>query len=76
MRHGKGSLCRALLGAGTAIVLAVAIMPLPAAAYVGPGAGLSAIGSFLALLGAIAVTILGFVWYPLKRIFGKRRRRE
>jgi hypothetical protein len=51
-------------------------MPLPAAAYVGPGAGLSAIGSFLALLGAIAVTILGFVWYPLKRIFGKRRRRE
>lgn len=39
-----------------------------AMAYVGPGAGLSAIGSILAFLGSIALLIVGFVWYPIKRI--------
>jgi hypothetical protein len=40
-------------------------------AYIGPGSGLSAIGSLLACLAGLVVTILGFVWYPLKRILGK-----
>lgn len=40
----------------------------PASAYVGPGAGLSAIGSLLALLGAIGLAIVGFIWYPVKRL--------
>lgn len=43
----------------------------PAAAYVGPGAGLSAIGVLAALLGTVALAIVGFVWYPLKRLFRK-----
>ena len=46
-----------------------------AMAYVGPGAGLSAIGSIMAFLGSIALLIVGFVWYPIKRIvsgIGKR----
>lgn len=37
-------------------------------AYIGPGAGISAIGTVVALLGALALIILGFVWYPLKRL--------
>jgi len=37
-------------------------------AYIGPGAGLSALGSVLALLGAAFLLIVGFVWYPLKRL--------
>lgn len=44
-----------------------------AAAYVGPGAGLSAIGSVLAFLGVIALMILGFFWYPVKRFLAGRR---
>lgn len=44
-----------------------------ALAYVGPGSGLSAIGSFLALIVAIVVAIFGFVWFPLKRMFGKKQ---
>lgn len=43
-------------------------------AYVGPGAGLSAVGSLLALLGAAALVAVGFVWYPLKRLLRARRR--
>jgi hypothetical protein len=40
----------------------------PACAYVGPGAGLTVIGVALAFIGAIVLAILGFVWYPIKRL--------
>jgi len=37
-------------------------------AYVGPGAGLSAIGSVLSFVVVILLLIIGLLWYPLKRI--------
>ena len=49
----------------------IGLMPNSADAYIGPGAGLSAIGSLLALLGAVLLIIVGFVWYPVKRIMRK-----
>ncbi len=54
---------------GLAVWLAAA---LPAAAYVGPGAGLSALGALVALVGSFFLLLAGFVWYPIKRM---RRRR-
>ena len=39
-----------------------------ALAYVGPGAGLAAIGTVVALFGAVALVVIGFVWYPVKRL--------
>ena len=45
----------------------------PMLAYVGPGGALSAIGSFLALLGAILLAVAGFLWYPIKRLLKRRR---
>lgn len=47
-----------------------------ASAYVGPGAGLSAIGSALALIGAVLLGIIGFFWYPVKRLVRKFKTRE
>jgi hypothetical protein len=47
-----------------------------ASAYVGPGAGLSAIGSIIALVGSFFLLILGFLWYPLKRVFRRKNRLE
>lgn len=47
------------------------LAPSAAFAYVGPGAGLTAIGAALALVGAILLGIVGFFWYPLKRLFGR-----
>jgi hypothetical protein len=44
----------------------------PAAAYVGPGAGLSAIGVLLALIATVLLAVIGFVWYPLRRLFRKK----
>lgn len=37
-------------------------------AYVGPGAGLTAIGALVAVIAAIVVALFGFVWYPLRRL--------
>lgn len=64
----------------TALAVACLVLQLfavtPANAYVGPGLGLSAIGGALALLGATVLAIVGFVWYPLKRIFGAKSDKE
>lgn len=48
----------------------ILIFASPAHAYAPIGAGLTAIGSFLAVLASILLAIIGFVWYPLKRLIG------
>jgi predicted MFS family arabinose efflux permease len=48
------------------------IMVDPAAAYVGPGAGLTAIGAILAVIATLFLAVVGFVWYPVKRLLRKR----
>ncbi len=53
---------------GCISILAACAWPSLAAAYIGPGLGMSAIGSFLALVGAVFLGILGFLWYPIKRV--------
>ena len=59
--------------AAAALVAGVA---LPAAAYIGPGAGLSLLGAFWGLLLAV-VAALGFViLWPLRRFFRRDRRAE
>lgn len=44
-------------------------------AYIGPGAGLSAIGSLVSVVSALLLAVAGFVWYPLKRLLRRGRRR-
>ena len=55
------------------LVAASMIAASQAHAYIGPGAGLSAIGSILALIAATVMLILGFVWYPFKRLLIRRK---
>jgi len=47
------------------------VNPHVALAYIGPGAGLSAIGTVIALTAAILFAIIGFFWYPIKRLIAK-----
>ncbi len=54
------------------ICLIFIFIPATAFAYVGPGSGLSAIGSLLALIFAVIVAILGFLWFPIKRMLRKK----
>ncbi len=46
------------------------MMPLPALAYMGPGAGITAIGCLIALVAGLWYTLKGFLWLPLKRLLG------
>lgn len=57
--------------------LLLAASSAPALAYIGPGAGLGAIGTVIAVIGAILLMIVGFVWYPIKRLIkGKKKPAE
>ena len=58
------------------IAIPALLMPLAVNAYVGPGAGVTAIGSILALFAFVFLTLIGFVWYPLKRLFSKNKNQE
>jgi hypothetical protein len=59
------------------LVVVLALAPSAAHAYVGPGAGLSAFGALVALVGSIIAAVFGFVWYPIKRLIrAVKRRRE
>jgi hypothetical protein len=57
-------------------ILAAALtvgVTLPAAAYIGPGAGLSLLGAFWGLLVAV-MAALGFViMWPIRRMFRRNR---
>lgn len=64
-------------GAGLLLLLGLFVLvPIEARAYVGPGAGITAIGSLLALLGAVFFAIVGFVWYPIKRLRRRRKQKQ
>ncbi len=48
-------------------------MPHAAEAYIGPGAGITVIGTVVAFVGAVFFAIIGFVWYPIKRLIAAFR---
>ncbi len=52
---------------------AIMLLAFDAHAYVGPGAGLTVIGSVLAVGAAIVLAIVGFVWYPVRRMMRARK---
>lgn len=56
-------------------VLALAT-PAVALAYVGPGLGMGAIAAFFGAVLAVLLAIVGVVWYPIKRLLGKRKSAE
>lgn len=61
---------RRVRGAAAA-TLAVILSAAPALAYVGPGAGLTALGTMIAVIAVVILAVVGFVWYPLKRLLRK-----
>ena len=47
-----------------------------AEAYIGPGAGLGAIGVALGVIGSILLGLFSILWYPVKRLIRRLRRRR
>ncbi len=50
-----------------------AFLPDPAAAYIGPGAGLGALAVLAALVLGVVLLAVGLVWYPVKRMLKKAK---
>ena len=52
------------------LLVTVCVLALPgrAEAYIGPGAGITVIGTVVAFFAAIFFAIVGFIWYPVKRL--------
>ena len=67
---------RSVLCLSLALAALLFAVPQTAEAYIGPGAGISAIGTVIALIGAILLAIVGFVWYPIKRLRAKKKKVE
>ena len=49
------------------------LQPDLAYAYLGPGLGVGAIGSVVAVIGAFLLALFAVVYYPIKRALIKRR---
>ena len=49
------------------VIALLLVAPQNAGAYIGPGA---------AFIGAILLAIVGFVWYPIKRLLAMMRRKR
>ena len=56
------------------VLLAAMLAATPAAAYMGPGAGLGMLGSVIAVLGAVLVALFGIVVLPIRMILRRRRK--
>lgn len=65
---------RALSALACFLLAALLMLPAgPAAAYIGPGAGLGALAVVLALGAGVLLLIVGLVWFPLKRMLKQKK---
>ena len=56
------------------VFIAALLAATPAAAYMGPGAGLGMLGSVLAVGGALLLALAGVVIVPVRQLIKRRRR--
>jgi hypothetical protein len=57
------------------ILLLLALIASPAAAYVGPGAGISVLGSLLGILATILVAIGAIIFWPVRKFLKRKKAR-
>ena len=54
----------------------LALIANPAAAYVGPGAGISVLGSLLGILATIFVAIGAILFWPIRKLMRRRKAKK
>ena len=58
------------------ITLLVALTPIQAQAYIGPGLGLGVAAMVIGFLVAFILLIVGLIWLPIRRILRKRKENQ
>lgn len=49
------------------------LLPVPVLAYIGPGAGISVLGSLLGILGTIIIAIGAILFWPIRKMMKRRK---
>ncbi|MCH8058527.1 MAG: hypothetical protein IIB78_11725 [Proteobacteria bacterium] len=57
-------------------LLLLALGASPVAAYIGPGAGISVLGSLLGILATIFVAIGAILFWPIKKLMKRRKAKK
>jgi protein-S-isoprenylcysteine O-methyltransferase Ste14 len=55
------------------VILIFLLTSTSAAAYIGPGAGISVLGSLLGILGTIVVAIGAILFWPIRKMMKRRK---
>jgi hypothetical protein len=63
-------------GLGVIALIVFMSVPATAQAYVGPGGVITALGAVFGLFAAFVASIVGFLWFPLKRLLIWVRKRR
>ncbi len=58
------------------VLLLLTISASPAAAYIGPGAGISVLGSLLGILATIFVAIGAILFWPIRKLMKRRKAKK
>ncbi len=58
------------------VTLSLALAASPALAYIGPGPGLSMLGSFFTLIAGVAIALLMVLLYPIRLVIKKFKSRK
>jgi hypothetical protein len=58
------------------VVAILAAAAFPAFAYIGPGSGISVIGSLLGLLSTILITVAAIALFPIRKLLKKRAQKQ
>lgn len=58
------------------VIILLLATPQDTGAYIGPGAGIAAIGTVIALIGGILLSIVAFIWYPIKRLLARIKQKR
>lgn len=58
------------------LTLILSALVSPALAYIGPGAGISVLGSLLSILATIFIAIGAIIFWPLRKFMKRRKARR
>ena len=57
-------------------LLLLALIATPATAYIGPGAGISVLGSLLGILATIFVAFGAILFWPIRKLLKRRKAKK
>lgn len=56
-----------------AMTVLVALVPVAAQAYIGPGLGAGALAAALGVVGSVVLGLFAVLYYPIKRLLRRRK---